>query len=152
MHPAEPRERPQDASRQPPEEIPMHRTTRLRRDERPKLRWLVRLVVAAGIGLSALSAPAPFALSAPNFPDHAIKVVVPILPGAAADILPRIVAERLSKRFGQPVVIENRPGAESGGIRDGIRPQGASDHQGAWRTSAGHRRNGRGWSDEVDCI
>jgi tripartite-type tricarboxylate transporter receptor subunit TctC len=52
-------------------------------------------------------------LAQESYPSRPIKIIVPVPPGAAADILPRIVAEKLSVRFGQPIVIENRPGANS---------------------------------------
>jgi tripartite-type tricarboxylate transporter receptor subunit TctC len=45
------------------------------------------------------------------YPDHAIKVVVPYLAGGATDVGARVVAERMSKGLGQPMVIDNRPGA-----------------------------------------
>jgi tripartite-type tricarboxylate transporter receptor subunit TctC len=57
----------------------------------------------------ALLAPA-LALAQADFPSRAIKIIVPLAPGGTADILPRIIGEKLSMRFGQPVVIENRAG------------------------------------------
>jgi tripartite-type tricarboxylate transporter receptor subunit TctC len=48
---------------------------------------------------------------AQDYPTHPIKIVVPLPPGATADTLPRIVADKLQKAWGQPVTIENRPGA-----------------------------------------
>ncbi len=52
---------------------------------------------------------------AAGYPDHAIKMVVPFAPGGGTDVLGRIIAQRLSEKWGQPVVVENQPGA-SGGI------------------------------------
>ena len=46
-----------------------------------------------------------------SYPDRSIRIVVPFPPGGANDTVTRIVAERLSVRFGQPVVVENKPGA-----------------------------------------
>jgi len=46
-----------------------------------------------------------------GFPTRPVRVIVPIPPGATADSLPRIIADKLSAKWGQPVVIENRPGA-----------------------------------------
>lgn len=45
------------------------------------------------------------------YPNRPIKIVVPISPGSATDVLVRAVAERMQARLGQPVVIENRAGA-----------------------------------------
>jgi tripartite-type tricarboxylate transporter receptor subunit TctC len=53
--------------------------------------------------------------TAADYPARAIKMVVPFAPGGGTDVLGRIVAQRLSEQWGQPVVVENQPGA-SGGI------------------------------------
>ncbi|AWB25251.1 tripartite tricarboxylate transporter substrate binding protein [Methylobacterium currus] len=49
------------------------------------------------------------------YPDRIIRIVVPFPPGGTTDILARLVADRLDKRFGQHAIIDNRPGA-SGNI------------------------------------
>ena len=54
------------------------------------------------------------AAAAQDYPDKPIRMIVPVLPGGAPDFGGRIVAERLSLRLGQKVVVENRAGA--GGI------------------------------------
>jgi tripartite-type tricarboxylate transporter receptor subunit TctC len=46
-----------------------------------------------------------------TYPSEAVKVVVPFSPGGSTDAVPRILAQKLSQKWGQPVVIENRPGA-----------------------------------------
>ena len=55
---------------------------------------------------SVLLAPAAFA----DFPDKTIRIVVPYPPGGFNDTLGRIVAQKFSERWGQPAVVENRPG------------------------------------------
>jgi tripartite-type tricarboxylate transporter receptor subunit TctC len=47
------------------------------------------------------------------WPTKTVRVITPLTPGSATDILARTVAERLSGQLGQPVVVENRPGAST---------------------------------------
>ena len=54
------------------------------------------------------------AAQAQEFPDRPIRMLVPVLPGGAPDFGGRLIAERLSQRLGQKVVVENRAGA--GGV------------------------------------
>jgi len=65
--------------------------------------------------LKALAALPATGFAAPSFaqsyPDRAIKLIVPYLAGGATDVGARVVAERMSKGLGQPIVIDNRPGA-----------------------------------------
>src|ERR1041385_5624104 len=68
-----------------------------------------RLVTA--LSLCALATQAPAA----NYPDHTIKIVVPFAAGGGTDVLARIIAQHLNSKWGQPVVLENQPGA-SGAI------------------------------------
>ncbi len=56
-----------------------------------------------------VAAPAP-ALAQADFPNRSIKIVVPVAAGGTADLLPRIIGEKLTARWGQPVVIENKTG------------------------------------------
>jgi tripartite-type tricarboxylate transporter receptor subunit TctC len=60
---------------------------------------------------AALAAPAAFAA----WPDQSIRLVVPFTPATGPDLIARFLAERLSPELGQPVVVENMPGA-SGNI------------------------------------
>jgi len=60
--------------------------------------------------LAALLASAS-ALQAQDYPAKPIRIVVPYPAGGSADLLPRIFSEKLSAKWGQPVLVENRPGA-----------------------------------------
>ena len=60
--------------------------------------------------LLALALAPPPAL-AQQFPSRPVKIVVPTSPGGATDALSRQIGARLAERWGQPVVIENKPGA-----------------------------------------
>ena len=50
-------------------------------------------------------------VSAQSYPARQVRIVVPFPPGGTSDILARTIGARLSDSFGQPVVIDNRPGA-----------------------------------------
>ena len=49
--------------------------------------------------------------SAQEWPARAVRIIVPFPAGGSADLLPRVVGEKLAQQWGQPVVVENRPGA-----------------------------------------
>jgi len=53
----------------------------------------------------------PFEARAQNFPDRAVRFIVPYPPAGGNDIVARLVGQKLSELWGQPVLIENRPGA-----------------------------------------
>ncbi|HLT25923.1 MAG TPA: tripartite tricarboxylate transporter substrate binding protein [Zeimonas sp.] len=64
----------------------------------------IALATAATLAFSAASAVAQ------SFPDQPVRIVVPYSPGGSGDTLTRTLAEQVSKRFGQSVVVENKPG------------------------------------------
>jgi tripartite-type tricarboxylate transporter receptor subunit TctC len=65
----------------------------------------------AGVVLAGASALAPVIAQAQTFPDKPIHIIVPLPPGGSNDVLARIVGQEMSKTFGQPVIVENKPGA-----------------------------------------
>jgi len=68
-----------------------------------RIRWLLAAAAAA----LALAGPA----SAQDYPARPIRVIVPFSPGGAVDGPMRLIAQELGKRLGQPVIVENKPGA-----------------------------------------
>src|SRR6476646_1975052 len=68
-------------------------------------------IAALALSVWAMALPA----SAADYPSHAIKMIVPFAAGGGTDVLARIIAQNLNNKWGQPVVVENQPGA-SGAI------------------------------------
>jgi len=66
-------------------------------------RWLLAVAVAV---LAAVPA-----LAQDSYPARVVKIVLPVLPGSTTDILARLVADQLGRKWGQPVIVENMPGA-----------------------------------------
>lgn len=61
--------------------------------------------------LAVLSAVRSMPLHAADYPDRALRLVVPFAPGGSTDVLARIVGQKLSESVGQPVIVDNRPAA-----------------------------------------
>ena len=80
---------------------------------------LAFVLMLASAGVAAAQPPA-------NWPDHPLRMVVPLPAGSAVDVIARLIAQRLSAKLGQPVVVENRAGA-SGTIGADIVAKAAPD-------------------------
>lgn len=70
-----------------------------------------RRQACAALGALLLAAGAGSALADAAYPTKAITLVVPQAAGGANDVIARVVAQRLSEQMGQPVIVDNRPGA-----------------------------------------
>jgi tripartite-type tricarboxylate transporter receptor subunit TctC len=70
---------------------------------------LRRIFIVAVAAMAAMSAV--HQAGAQAWPSKPLKIVVPFAPGGATDIIGRLVAQKLADRLGQPVIVENKPGA-----------------------------------------
>ena len=68
--------------------------------------WLSGLMLTAALSGTVLGQE-----KITNYPSRPIRLIVPFSPGAANDIIARLVGQKLSEGLGQPVIIDNRPGA-----------------------------------------
>jgi tripartite-type tricarboxylate transporter receptor subunit TctC len=69
-----------------------------------------RRALLGGIGAAAF-ATSSSRLAAQTYPARTVKIVVPYPAGGITDVLPRVMQERLTRKWGQPIVVENKPGA-----------------------------------------
>jgi len=77
----------------------------------PTLRATALLALKIAAALLAVSAVAGRAALAQSYPDHPVQVIISFTPGSSTDIVGRIVLQKLSEMWHQPVVAENRAGA-----------------------------------------
>ncbi|MBV8835162.1 MAG: tripartite tricarboxylate transporter substrate binding protein [Alphaproteobacteria bacterium] len=78
-------------------------------------RVLSRHAVVLALALAAAApAAAPAAAQADEFPARTVTIISPYQAGGTSDIIARILAKKLSERWGKPVIVENRPGANGG--------------------------------------
>jgi len=78
-----------------------------------RIKLLASLGLAAAFSLSGLAESSTGALAAEDWPTKPIKLVVPWPPGGGVDTYGRAIVDDLSKALGQPVIVENRGGANS---------------------------------------
>jgi tripartite-type tricarboxylate transporter receptor subunit TctC len=74
---------------------------------------LALVALAATFVIAHLTVPAAAQGAADTYPNRTVRMIVPFPAGGPTDILSRVVAQRLSEVWGQPVVIENQPGANT---------------------------------------
>ncbi|HEY6026438.1 MAG TPA: tripartite tricarboxylate transporter substrate binding protein [Pseudolabrys sp.] len=67
--------------------------------------------IRAVLAILALTSVAPPALAQSAYPSRSIRLIVPYPAGGATDVVARVVAEKMSESLGQPIVVDNRPGA-----------------------------------------
>jgi tripartite-type tricarboxylate transporter receptor subunit TctC len=67
--------------------------------------------LAAALTILALVSPALWQALAQSYPARRITIVVPFSPGTTFDLIARTAGQRISERYGQPVVVDNKPGA-----------------------------------------
>jgi tripartite-type tricarboxylate transporter receptor subunit TctC len=71
----------------------------------------IRRLLGLGLFAGLIAGAMPAIAQGDSWPNRPVRVVVPYTPGGVSDAVTRLVMQKLSERIGQPVVVENRPGA-----------------------------------------
>ena len=66
-------------------------------------RMVVAVMLITALGIAPVTAQ--------DYPTQPIRIISPYAPGGATDILPRLLAPKLQAALGQPIIVENKPGA-----------------------------------------
>jgi tripartite-type tricarboxylate transporter receptor subunit TctC len=74
---------------------------------------MTMLKVALKIALGAIALVAGFHAAAQTYPTRPVKIIVPATTGGAIDVIARVLADKMTASLGQPVVVENKPGASN---------------------------------------
>jgi tripartite-type tricarboxylate transporter receptor subunit TctC len=73
----------------------------------------LRSSLFAFLGLVALALPVASASAQTSWPSRSVRFIIPLGPGSGADITARLIGDKLSAKWGQSVVVENRPGGDA---------------------------------------
>ncbi len=75
------------------------------------------ILIALGLMLPGLAMSQP---SVPDYPTHAVRLIVPYAAGGAPDVIARLVAQKMSDAMGGPFIVDNRPGAGGVGASEAV--------------------------------
>lgn len=95
-------------------------------------RWMTTRVLLALAGLTALSAVQAQA----TYPDKPIRLVLPFPPGGPTDLVARVLAQKIGEQMGQPVLVENKPGANGNIAADMVAKAPADGYTVLYNTSS----------------
>jgi tripartite-type tricarboxylate transporter receptor subunit TctC len=87
---------------------------------------LIRLRMTLLAAACIVASPAAFPAAADDYPSRPMRYLVAFAPGGINDIMARIVAEKLNQSWGQPVIVDNRPGA-GGNLAAGLLARTSAD-------------------------
>lgn len=93
------------------------------------MKKLLKVLLSFGFTLGVTGAPLHLgAQTADNFPSKPISIYVPFGPGSGSDVFARYFGEKLSEKIGEPVVVENKPGAGGAIAMNALRSAAADGH------------------------